>query len=100
MSIVNYFLNKWFNTLDTAFALGLRSILLISRKLFAIFCACREIQCHEKNDDQSLYVKDFKDRLHRVNEVYTIFISAAQSNTLDNMLEEHPETARDLLLLD
>lgn len=54
----------------------------------------------KKNDDQSLYVKDFKDRLHRVNEVYPIFISAAQSNTLDNMLEEHPETARDLLLLD
>ncbi|NOU23258.1 MAG: hypothetical protein HOO93_16020 [Methyloglobulus sp.] len=100
MSIVNYFLNKWFNTCIPHLHLDCVAFFFSPENYSRYFARAVKYYAMKKNDDQSLYVKDFKDRLHRVNEIYPIFISAAQSNTLDNMLEEHPETARDLLLLD
>lgn len=99
MCIVNHFLQKWIGSCIPHLQLDMVAFFLSPENYSRYFA--RAIKYYAvKTVDAQLSYSDFKNRFERIRQNFPILALHYQSKSIDNFLEENPDVAADLLLLD
>ncbi|MDD5275188.1 MAG: Fic family protein [Methylovulum sp.] len=99
MNIVNYFLDKWFNSCIPHLYLDMVAFFVSPADYARYFARAVKFYSVKANEAQGIY-PEFKARSKRMNQFIPHLMAAAQTSALADTLEKEPEAACDLLLFD